>query len=347
MIGSALGLVAAYYGRWFDPVLQRVNEVILAFPVVLFAMAVLVAVGPSLLNLTLVIAFVNIPIYFRIIRSVVLPMRHAEFVDAARASGNSVRHPRTAPPAEPVGADHRSAHRQFRLGDSDPRRAELPRSWRPSSGAGMGADGPAGLQLRDLRTVVDRVLPGVGDLHRGADLDQGRRVCRAGGAHQVSPLLEIAGLEVDLGEDARPTHVLRGVRLEVEAGEVVGLVGESGSGKTTMMLAVAGLLPRSAQIRAGSIALSGRDLLALTGRAWRTVRGREMACVFQNARNALHPMMTIGSQIARMHKLHQGSSNEQAWTETIALLDRVGLSDADQLARRSRTSSPEASVSEQ
>ena len=90
VIGSALGLVAAYYGRWFDPVLQRVNEVILAFPVVLFAMAVLVAVGPSLLNLTLVIAFVNIPIYFRIIRSVVLPMRHAEFVDAARASGNSV-----------------------------------------------------------------------------------------------------------------------------------------------------------------------------------------------------------------------------------------------------------------
>lgn len=90
-VGSLLGLLAAYVGRWVDPILQRLNEVILAFPVVLFAMAVLVATGTSLLNLTLVIAFVNVPIYFRIIRSVVLPMRHAEFVDAARASGNSVR----------------------------------------------------------------------------------------------------------------------------------------------------------------------------------------------------------------------------------------------------------------
>ncbi len=90
VIGSLMGLLAAYSGRWVDPTLQRANEVILAFPVVLFAMAVLVAIGTSLFKLTLVIAFVNVPIYFRIIRSVVLPMRHAEFVDAARASGNSV-----------------------------------------------------------------------------------------------------------------------------------------------------------------------------------------------------------------------------------------------------------------
>lgn len=87
-VGSMLGLLAGFAGGWLDPVLQRVNEVILAFPVLVFAMAVLVAIGTTLPNLTVVIAFVNIPVYFRIVRSIVLPMRHAEFVDAARIAGN-------------------------------------------------------------------------------------------------------------------------------------------------------------------------------------------------------------------------------------------------------------------
>lgn len=88
-VGSLLGLLAAFVGSWVDPILQRVSEVILAFPVLIFAMAALIAIGTTLANLTLVIAFVNIPVYFRIVRSIVLPMRQAEFVDAARVAGNS------------------------------------------------------------------------------------------------------------------------------------------------------------------------------------------------------------------------------------------------------------------
>lgn len=150
----------------------------------------------------------------------------------------------------------------------------------------------------------------------------------------MSPLLEIHKLEVDLGDPRAPTHVLRGVELEVAPGEVVGVVGESGCGKTTTMLAIAGLLPSSARFRSGSITLSGRDLLSLSRRDWRAIRGREVACVFQNARGALHPMMSVGRQIARLHRLHWGSDAKQAWRETVAMLERAGLGDAERIAGR-------------
>lgn len=88
-VGVVLGCVAGYVGGWPDSLLQRVAEVIQAFPTVMLGMAVLVALGTTLLNLTLVIALVNVPVYFRIVRSVVLPMREAEFVEAARCAGNT------------------------------------------------------------------------------------------------------------------------------------------------------------------------------------------------------------------------------------------------------------------
>jgi peptide/nickel transport system permease protein len=88
-IGAPLGTVAGLVGGWLDAALQRATEVIQAFPVVLLAMAVLIAVGVTLTNLALVIAFINVPVYFRIVRSIVLPMRSADFVAAARCTGNS------------------------------------------------------------------------------------------------------------------------------------------------------------------------------------------------------------------------------------------------------------------
>lgn len=87
-IGVPLGALSGYVGGWLDEVLQRMTEVIQSFPVVLLAMAVLTALGINLVNLVLVIALINIPVYLKIVRSVVLPMRSAEFVEAARCAGH-------------------------------------------------------------------------------------------------------------------------------------------------------------------------------------------------------------------------------------------------------------------
>ena len=104
-VGSLLGATSAYLGGWVDRLVQRGTEIIQAFPVVLFAMAVLTALGVTLTHLIAVIAIINVPVYVRIVRAVVLPMRSAAFVEAARAVGHGkigiiVRHvlPNTAGP---------------------------------------------------------------------------------------------------------------------------------------------------------------------------------------------------------------------------------------------------------
>jgi peptide/nickel transport system permease protein len=86
--GTLLGAASAFHGGRLDDLLQRSTEVLQAFPVVLFCMAVLTALGDRLLHLILVLAMVNVPVYVKISRSVVLPLRSAEFVEAARSAGH-------------------------------------------------------------------------------------------------------------------------------------------------------------------------------------------------------------------------------------------------------------------
>jgi peptide/nickel transport system permease protein len=106
LAGTLVGSASAFYGGRLDDLLQRSTEVLQAFPVVLFAMAVLTAIGDRLLHVILVLAAVNFPVYVKIARSVVLPLKSAEFVEAARSAGQRspgilVRHlmPNTAGPA--------------------------------------------------------------------------------------------------------------------------------------------------------------------------------------------------------------------------------------------------------
>jgi peptide/nickel transport system permease protein len=89
VLGVPLGAFAGYVGGWFDSAIQRLTEILQAFPIILLAMAILIAVGPTLTSVTVVIAIINVPVYFRVVRSVVLGMKTAEFVDAARCTGNS------------------------------------------------------------------------------------------------------------------------------------------------------------------------------------------------------------------------------------------------------------------
>ncbi|MCC6612309.1 MAG: ABC transporter permease [Anaerolineae bacterium] len=88
VIGAPLGAISGYYGGRIDDVLTRITEVLQGFPQILFAMAVLAAAGNSLINLILIIAFYNIPVYSKMVRSVVAPLREVEFVQAAKVAGN-------------------------------------------------------------------------------------------------------------------------------------------------------------------------------------------------------------------------------------------------------------------
>ena len=101
-----------------------------------------------------------------------------------------------------------------------------------------------------------------------------------------------------------------GVSFSVDAGEVVGIVGESGSGKSVTALSLLRLLPKTARIAGGRIRFDGQDLLALSERAMRRVRGNTMAMIFQDPMTSLNPTIPIGHQIAESYYLHRGGN----WT---------------------------------
>lgn len=145
-----------------------------------------------------------------------------------------------------------------------------------------------------------------------------------------SALLAIDDLRVSIG--GRP--VLRGMSLQVRAGEIAGLVGESGAGKSMAGRAVLGLLPDSARVLAGSIRFDGNDLLRLGGRAREALLGREIALIPQNPMTALNPVARIGTQIVDGLRMHLGLAAGDARTRAVELLQAVNLSEPESLLRR-------------
>ena len=89
LVGAPLGALSGYFGGKLDSAITRVTEVFQGFPQILFGMAVLAAAGNTMVNLVLIIAFYNVPVYSKMVRSVTLPLRQADFVLAARVAGNS------------------------------------------------------------------------------------------------------------------------------------------------------------------------------------------------------------------------------------------------------------------
>ena len=135
-----------------------------------------------------------------------------------------------------------------------------------------------------------------------------------------TPLLQVQDLHVRFG----PKEVVRGVNFSIAAGEKLALVGESGSGKTITALALLRLAGNAAIT--GQAMLQGRgDLLALTEREMRGVRGGDIAMVFQEPMTALNPLMTIGLQIAEILQLKKGLTGAQCAQAAIELLAKTGI----------------------
>jgi peptide/nickel transport system ATP-binding protein len=145
-------------------------------------------------------------------------------------------------------------------------------------------------------------------------------------------LLEVDDLYVRLFDRTGPVLAVRGVSLSVKRGEVVALVGESGCGKSVTALSLLRLLPDTAEV-SGSVRLDGRDVLALSRAELRTIRGGEVAMVFQEPMTSLNPAFTVGMQIAEVLRLHQGLRGEQARARALELLQVVGIGAAEKRLR--------------
>ncbi|NUP75286.1 MAG: ABC transporter ATP-binding protein, partial [Sinomonas sp.] len=152
-------------------------------------------------------------------------------------------------------------------------------------------------------------------------------------ARHEGTVLDIDDLEVSFATDAGEVKAVRGVSLDVRAGEVVAVVGESGSGKTVTAKTILGLLPETAT-SAGAVVIKGQNVVALTAAKLRELRGRDVAMVFQEPSTALNPVFTVGWQIAegiRAHHDRDGRrvSRKEARERAIEALRKVGIPDPE------------------
>ncbi len=136
----------------------------------------------------------------------------------------------------------------------------------------------------------------------------------------MSHLLEVRNLSVRF-PTAEP---VKGVSFNANPGEMVAIVGESGSGKSLTALGLMGLLPRQAR-PGGEILFDGHDLLTLSERQLRRIRGRDIAMIFQEPMTSLNPVLSIGDQIIEVLRIHEDLSRRQARARAIELLDLVSI----------------------
>jgi peptide/nickel transport system ATP-binding protein len=145
-------------------------------------------------------------------------------------------------------------------------------------------------------------------------------------AMPAAPILSVRNLSVDARTPDGRKPVLKDISFDLASGETLCLAGESGSGKSVTSLSIMGLLPKaSLQVASGSVMLGERDLLKLSDRAMRSVRGGDIAMVFQEPMTSLNPVMSIGAQLTEAIREHQGSENAEAIA--LQMLDAVQITD--------------------
>jgi peptide/nickel transport system permease protein len=351
--GSLIGLIAGYAGGRTDNLMMRGVDMVMAFPYILLALAIVAVLGPGLMNALFAISVVNIPFFARNIRGVTLGLSRREFVDAARLSGKGnarILLTEVLPNVMPIIVITMSTTIGWMILET----AGL-------SFLGLGAQPPQadlGSMLGEGRKVLftaphESIVPGLmifvlvmsinllGDGIR--DVLDPR--LKSGALARPSPATLVARATVPPLPQPAPQTVLdvRHLRTEFNIGkevykavggvsfalnerECLGLVGESGSGKSVTAMSLLGLVPTPpGRIVAGQVVFDGADLLAASHEKLRSLRGGPISVIFQDPLSTLHPLFTVGDQIVEAIRAHQPLSYREAWRRAVELLALVRI----------------------
>jgi peptide/nickel transport system ATP-binding protein len=149
------------------------------------------------------------------------------------------------------------------------------------------------------------------------------------------PLISAKDIEITFGSKNNSKTVIQGISFEIFDNEILGVVGESGSGKSVSSLALMGLLPKGiSKISNGSLEFQGENLIGLSQKDWRKIRGSEIAMIFQEPMSSLNPSMKCGKQVEEMLLIHSTLNKQKRYDKVISLLEKVRLPQPEVLYNR-------------
>ncbi|WP_282941117.1 ABC transporter ATP-binding protein [Paenibacillus sp. RC67] len=146
----------------------------------------------------------------------------------------------------------------------------------------------------------------------------------------MEALLKIDDLQISFGKQENQVRVVNRINFQILPGEIVGIVGESGCGKSVTSMSVLRLLGKQARIE-GKIVFQGKDLLKLSEKEMRAIRGNDISMIFQEPMTSLNPLQSIGYQLAEPLKKHKRLSASGARKQSIQLLKEVGIPRAEEI----------------
>jgi oligopeptide transport system ATP-binding protein len=145
------------------------------------------------------------------------------------------------------------------------------------------------------------------------------------------PLLSARDLSIYFHTRNGVVKAVNGINFDVEAGKTLAIIGESGSGKSVACYSMLGLVPMPpGRVESGQVMFGGRNLLTLSERELRKVRGKGISIIFQDPMTSLNPYLRIGDQLIEPLRLHFGMSRKDAWQKGIEILEEVGIKNATQ-----------------
>ena len=354
-IGSAIGVIAGFYGGHTDNIIMRGVDMLMAFPYILLALAIVAALGPGLMNALIAVAIVNIPFFARNIRGVTLGIVHREFVDAARLSGMSnakIIINEILPNVFPVIVVAMSttvgwmiletAGLSFLGLGSQPPQADLGSMLGEARAAIITSPHTSvvpGVMILIIVMAINLVGDGIRDvldprLKSGA-LSTPRSTTevvknKSDAGLKTQNLLSINGLKTEFRIGNRILKAVNDVSLTVDKGQCVGIIGESGSGKSVTALSIMRLVSSPPGIITdGSIDFKGDDLLKLSSEDLRDFRGKKVSYVFQDPLSTLHPLYTVGQQLSEAIQSHNHVGKLEKHKKALELLQAVRISNPE------------------
>ena len=354
-IGSAIGVIAGFYGGHTDNIIMRGVDMLMAFPYILLALAIVAALGPGLMNALIAVAIVNIPFFARNIRGVTLGIVHREFVDAARLSGMSnakIIINEILPNVFPVIVVAMSttvgwmiletAGLSFLGLGSQPPQADLGSMLGEARAAIITSPHTSvvpGVMILIIVMAINLVGDGIRDvldprLKSGA-LSTPRSTTeveknKSDAGLKTQSLLSIDGLKTEFRIGNRILKAVNDVSLTVDRGQCVGIIGESGSGKSVTALSIMRLVSSPPGIITdGSIDFKGDDLLKLSSEDLRDFRGKKVSYVFQDPLSTLHPLYTVGQQLSEAIQSHNHVGKLEKHKKALELLQAVRISNPE------------------